>query len=1000
MNKNERRQFYQKNKNTNEISNILKDLNINYSKYNNIYINNLINLTSFFENLSLILESIPSKIIFPKIDNTLYNDNNSSINIINNFYNYHKNIIKNLCKISININQNIIPKLKDYKNNLENENTDISFFIEDIIKRIDSNQQKINESNDNYKNESEKLTKLELDSIKKLNNTAMLGLIHKTLDDQRKKVTNYSLIQQQEIQKLNKFYSEAQEETAKKIFQIKSHFKNNNYIIFESIKEFLTIWDNNITDNNKNESKKLLDKINNVEENLKPDAFIDSILLNNKNKTFFYNKWKYSINNESENNNNDDKKDDNNVSHILKTPKLPFTDIKYDPEYMYIIKDVDLNNNQNQINNNSIKNTEQVKQTEFLYSFFQSLRKNKEILNTELSEVVNLLEQKAGKMTFYQDFCDQYLSSNNSQTYSIYSLFEFTNFTNLAHLKTFLNNILENISVNLKDKKADSFCLLDKIIIIGEKTLYDKTYLCSLLNKNKIFSNKSIWEDCIKFKIIDLLNEICEHYTINNSMINDGINKLYNQGTKLIGNFLGFEQKKITKKENIIEYLGLIKNLPKYNILSEDKKIILNKNHAPYIIQEVFKIYIRHMSNYGYSLEDSINIIYHIYNYYQFNDNNIINYYLTYNNIFSYSIKNKKEKYDVIHKSEKIKEKIKDIKNKKYNNIKYQINIKNEKNKIIILKKIFVFLDNKEKIKLLFLSKKIKNVISNKIYKNILKQKYTSVEAHIQIWKILLHFKQLKKDNKGIYNNYKKEIEKLEIKQKYQKSFKVIDVDISRTEFLKNKQKGKIAINNILKSLQLYSSDNSYCQGMNYMAAFLYENILNEEDSFFIILSLFLNKKFSLLFKNEMAQLKNYFIITDRLIHLYLPKIYSHFKKNQIIPDFFLSPYFITLFTQIYPAIKEKNNIFVLRVWDEFIMNGWKSLFEAILTLLKLKEKNILMCEGDQLVDLLVNKIDKDKIFLNRNYEQFEQMKKYFIIPNELLKNLEEEIFLENKIKK
>ena len=305
-----------------------------------------------------------------------------------------------------------------------------------------------------------------------------------------------------------------------------------------------------------------------------------------------------------------------------------------------------------------------------------------------------------------------------------------------------------------------------------------------------------------------------------------------------------------------------------------------------------------------------------------------------------------------------------------------------------------------KKIKLLFLSKKIKNVISNKIYKNILKQKYTSVEAHIQIWKILLHFKQLKKDNKGIYNNYKKEIEKLEIKQKYQKSFKVIDVDISRTEFLKNKQKGKIAINNILKSLQLYSSDNSYCQGMNYMAAFLYENILNEEDSFFIILSLFLNKKFSLLFKNEMAQLKNYFIITDRLIHLYLPKIYSHFKKNQIIPDFFLSPYFITLFTQIYPAIKEKNNIFVLRVWDEFIMNGWKSLFEAILTLLKLKEKNILMCEGDQLVDLLVNKIDKDKIFLNRNYEQFEQMKKYFIIPNELLKNLEEEIFLENKIKK
>jgi hypothetical protein len=187
---------------------------------------------------------------------------------------------------------------------------------------------------------------------------------------------------------------------------------------------------------------------------------------------------------------------------------------------------------------------------------------------------------------------------------------------------------------------------------------------------------------------------------------------------------------------------------------------------------------------------------------------------------------------------------------------------------------------------------------------------------------------------------------------------------------------------------------------MNYIAAFLYQNTLNEEESYYILLSLFMNKKYSSVFKNEMVQLKNYFLIMDKLIYLFLPKIYYHFKKNQIIPDFFLSPYFITLFTHIYSKITEKDNIFILRIWDGFIINGWKSLFEVILTLLKIKEKNILIFQGDELVDFLVNKIDVDDVFLNKNYEYFEEIKNNFIITEELMTNLEEDIILENKLKK
>ena len=187
---------------------------------------------------------------------------------------------------------------------------------------------------------------------------------------------------------------------------------------------------------------------------------------------------------------------------------------------------------------------------------------------------------------------------------------------------------------------------------------------------------------------------------------------------------------------------------------------------------------------------------------------------------------------------------------------------------------------------------------------------------------------------------------------------------------------------------------------MNYMVSYIYQNTLNEEDSFYIILSLFITKKFSSIFQKNMSKLKTYFSLMDKLIYLYLPKIHFHFKKNQIKTDFFLSPYFITLFTHIYPFIQEKNNIFIMRVWDEFIINGWKTIFEIILTLLKLKEKILIKLEGDELVDYLVNKINKDDIFRNKNFEKFEEMKKFFVVNNDLITYIEEEIKLGMKIQK
>ena len=296
MNKNEIVNTFPKTSGKNDVLNIISEFSKNYNSYNEIYTKNLINLISFYENLSLIFETLPSKIIFPQIESKPMFKNNPLLNIINTFYDYHKNILRKLFRISSNIKKNIIPKLSAYKSNLEKDNSNFNIFIAETLQKIKSQKVKISEANNNYTVEADKFKKLELDSIKKLNNSSLLGLIHKNLDDQRKKVSNCSYIQQQEIQIINRQYSESQDIMMKKLFEIKSAYKNNNYIIFECIKDHLNNFHDELSDSCKKEANIIIKNIEFNEENQKPDEFIHNMLNNENNKKIFFNKWKYEDN--------------------------------------------------------------------------------------------------------------------------------------------------------------------------------------------------------------------------------------------------------------------------------------------------------------------------------------------------------------------------------------------------------------------------------------------------------------------------------------------------------------------------------------------------------------------------------------------------------------------------------------------------------------------------------------------------------------------------------
>jgi hypothetical protein len=108
---------------------------------------------------------------------------------------------------------------------------------------------------------------------------------------------------------------------------------------------------------------------------------------------------------------------------------------------------------------------------------------------------------------------------------------------------------------------------------------------------------------------------------------------------------------------------------------------------------------------------------------------------------------------------------------------------------------------------------------------------------------------------------------------------------------------------------------------MNYIAAFLLELTKNEEDSFLFFYGLLNSTEYGEIFLNDLTRLKQFFYVFDRLIFVYLPELHTFFKNNSIFVSYFISPWFITLFTNSFQYVNHKVSTKILiRIWDEFLL--------------------------------------------------------------------------------
>ena len=200
--------------------------------------------------------------------------------------------------------------------------------------------------------------------------------------------------------------------------------------------------------------------------------------------------------------------------------------------------------------------------------------------------------------------------------------------------------------------------------------------------------------------------------------------------------------------------------------------------------------------------------------------------------------------------------------------------------------------------------------------------------------------------------------------------------DLKRTHCKNKESLGPIF--NILRCLA-YSNDNvNYYQGLNLICLFLYELTYNEEETFTLINNLHCFTPFGDVIENKFQKIDLYCDIIEKLIYLFLPRIFILFQQNQIRVIYFINSYLFTLFTNVYASLPENNMKFMFYVWDNFLTKGWNSIFEIILTIFKCLEKHLLTLNNDDILGFLGNNMRKNEIFLDANFDQFLQTKKKY----------------------
>ena len=885
------------------------------------------------------------------------------INKINSFF----KIFRSLFEEQINSLNN---KLKDF--NLDNNNSVLSVYLNDIIeyykKFISDYKNNILKIQNELINSIESF-KTNQDSIYKENNNELNELILYFNNNQ--KILNNSIFnyyksyynaqeEEKNLIKKKKANININEDESELIIKDKMEARNNEMIYKYDIEKY-----NKELDNIIDKYLKIKLKIETAEKGR--ISFIKASF--DKQKSVFKN-ISNLINNyiEKKENFSDEfskkieKEKINEISKLsedikksikLKTKKFVSAELIFNKQenYNIFIKNCSFDINV------KIEKTENNK---FYNKLIDELIGEDDVPKEKISRLIEIFKYEKENENNEKEFLDVLVGKNKSSL-------KFQNLKNLELLAT----PMSYISLKHNSIFSGNFEINFQIIFIAERFFYqnkvnnNKVYLSAILSRNKLFKTKLFWQNVIELKLVKKLEDDISRLK-NVSAPNEKRKSILG----ILGNKMGLNNNKNNSFLSKMRIMPLIKN---YNSLEQNKLILLDKmaSNEMYLI---LKKSIENFSNFNFPSIQSLDLISNISREYKLS-NEQINYLVIYYKVSNHTIRKL-----LPHE-----------KNKENNDIIEEINSNEKIRNIKLLSNCIQFLDYKDYNNLLLTSKYYNQRLKKKIYKYILRQENTSIKIRLQIWSNILKIKELKKkyNYREILNNANDPKIKREI-----------DLDVRRTNVEESqKDLHKLNITNILYAVSSINFGVKYVQGMNSIVALLYE-LFGEEEAFYIFLSFFHYTQYILIFDKNLTKLNEFFYVFNRIISLSEPELSSWFNINGVNVNFFATPWFITLFTGSHQNLRgdKDNKKLLIRIIDNFITSGWKSMMVVGCSLLHSFEQKLMNMKYEDILELLINGMLKSEFFMTENKNNLEN---YFInvkISKDLIRNIEAEYNFEKML--
>ena len=885
-------------------------------------------------------------------------DNSTTLNIaLTNIYNQYSSFFTKTKNFFNALDKSVGDKIFDYVNNYKNKNKENIAKLNRLSLKINESKKQLDIIKNNYFDSSKEYNEIEKKiDPNKMNDEELIKWTEKKIKSKENLEEKKSLYER-EVNNFNKFLDNMENE----YLIIKAFYKNDqNDKILMYIDNLSRL--NAILKEHGEDYTNTLTKTNKYKEdmNIRRDLKLfehDFNHLNNTTKKRFIKEHFFNYELRKRSNSKTGRKSDFNEDEDVNIADQ-------DSKYMKALQILELGKDD--------------------FIDITSLNESDVAFDKIIDDLLNK-ETKLRNEVF--DKISEYYRNNINNTkrfiYLLVNHFCINEFVIIKNIDNFnyLNSILTEI-INFCFLKKEIFDLTFLIMFISNKTIYfDKStntikyYLCNEMRKNKLFISTDFWSELLN-KRLELIAEVEITKEIEKRKDNIGDR----EDSTLVGQAIG----KIGKFGKFLGFGSDNKAI--------EKEILRNQmfqKKSPGFCNKVIEDYIKHFINYNFYGKNASKVIEQLGS--------------------KYTLPKEYREYyiKVMETNEIIKNKIKkskDVNNENIQYDKYFFNFKGNKKfngindpKIISLIFSLKFLDIKEYPKVLCLNKDLNKKLIKIIYKNILFKYFDKldIKTHISIWKILLNYREVKKKY-----NYKNILEEVEKDPDSVKSLDIIKLDIIRTSFSTDEEKKRERIGNILKAIAKELPSLNYCQGMNHIASFLLDVCdNNEEEAFFIFICILLDSDYSNLFKNDLEKLNLLFYQFERLLSNSLPEIYFYLKNNNITPGYFISPWFITLFTDAFVDKAELNNKrIIMKIFDFFIFGGWKAIVKIGMSLLKYNESKILNIPIEELLNYLTNDIIKSKYFDKDNIKDIMNASIKFKINGKILEDTEKQYNIKKKL--